>query len=543
MKKIFYSVFAFVSIALTSCIGDVENINPQQTSEADYDAIFNKVYATFVLTGQVGPSDDGDLIGLDEGRSQYTRMLWNLNELTSDEAHWYWYQNDAGYEDLVQNTYGADNAVSSGLFYRLFFNITLCNNYLTNVPDGSATDLTNRKNEVRFIRAFFYWSLIDLFGNGPFSDKFEVGTGGEYKTRAELFTYVESELKDLAEVLPAAGSQTYGRVDQVAAWMMLSRIYLNAEVYTGTARWAEAKEWAAKVINNGYYKLLTTGKNGYTPYQLLFMADNDTNGAQYEDIFPILHNGTDIKSYGGMHALILGNYSANMSTIVPSGTGNSWGKCATIKGRLADIFFGNAETDGKLTDLNAAYTLANNDQRALIINVCGEDKYTRYVETQGDQTQGYCCVKFRNVRSDGGSVSPEAADGYVDTDYPLLRIAEAYLNYAEADARINGGATTADGGQKINALRNRANATIYKTDGAGYTLEEIRDEWAKEFWFEGRRRIDLVRFGCFGGQSSYKWEWMGNAAGGNQFAAFRNIFGIPNSEITINTAIKQNEGY
>ena len=239
--------------------------------------------------------------------------------------------------------------------------------------------------------------------------------------------------------------------------------------------------------------------------------------------------------------MILGCYSAGMSHKVPSGTDDNWGKCATIRGKLADIFFGplaGAEPD--LEHLSQAVKLANDD-RALMINITdkgdanNEVAYQRYITTQGEQSQGYCCVKFRNVRSDGGATTTQ--NGYVDTNWPYLRVAEAYLNYAEASTRLNG--INVDAANKINALRARANAS----QQTSYTLDDIRNEWAKEFWFEGRRRMDLVRFGCYGGQNNYKWEWMGNTPNGNQFAATRNIFGIPSAELTNNPNIQQNPGY
>lgn len=268
---------------------------------------------------------------------------------------------------------------------------------------------------------------------------------------------------------------------------------------------------------------------------MLFLADNDVNGAQYEDIFPILHDGIRTQSYGGMHFLVLSTYcktsESDMADLIPSGTTNAWGKCMRVKGKLIDIFLGegvNAPETGKLSDI---ITVANDD-RALFYDGGG---YTRYIEDETDAKHGYACAKFRNVRSDGQATS--IVDQFVDTDLPLMRIAEAYLTYAEAETRLNG--ETADAAAKINDLRSRANAT-QKTS---YTLEDIRDEWAKEFWFEGRRRMDLVRFNNFGGQSVYTWRWMGNSAAGSQFPAYRNIFAIPLNDLTNNPNLVQNPGY
>ena len=139
------SLIAVAAIALTlnttSCVNDldVDPINPQQTMELDKSALFNKIYASFALTGQVGASGNGDIEDMDEGRSDFFRMVWNLIELTTDEGHWVW-TTDTGIEEMLHNTYGASAAFSNGLYYRLFFTITLCNFYLEQVPEDGTTE-------------------------------------------------------------------------------------------------------------------------------------------------------------------------------------------------------------------------------------------------------------------------------------------------------------------------------------------------------------------------------------------------------------------
>jgi len=525
----------------TSCVNDldVENINPQQTTTLNTDALLNKIYSSFVLTGQTGPNGNGDIKGADEGRSEFYRMVWNLNELTTDEAHWIWYKNDTGYEDLVENTYGADNAVASGLYYRIYFTITLCNYFLEQLPDDGTAETKARRAEVRFIRAYNYLTVMDLFGNAAFTESVTT-TPGQYYTRQQFYNYVENELLAIEPDLMTPDKLSYGRISNIADWLLLSRLYLNAEVYSGSAQWQKAKDYAEKVIGQNYFSLCTKGAVNpstgevYSPYQMLFLADNDENGAQTEMIVPIIHHGVNTTSYGGMHSLVLASYSEEMDTAVPSGTSHGWGKCNRVMGKLSDIFFGTTDVSGYNTI--AAVTAAANDDRALIY----PGSYKRNITNQDDADAGYACVKFRNVRSDGKPAS--TVNAFVDTDLPLMRVAEAYLNYAEADARINGGTTTADGAAKLNVLLKRANVPE-GLQSQSYNLSAIRDQWAKEFWFEGRRRTDLVRFNSYGGQSDYKWEWMGNVQNGQKFAAERNIFGIPYADITNNTNLKQNAGY
>ena len=529
------AVFSLAAGTLTTaCVGDLDvtPINPQQTMDADFDALFNKIYSSFVLTGQTGPDGNAD-IDFDEGQSEFYRMSWYINEFTTDEAHWVW-ATDAGVPDLLHNTYGATNDFSMGLYYRLYFTITLCNFYLDQATDDGTDETAKRRAEVRFIRAIAYYYLMDNYGNSAFIEHVSSELA-EYYTRQELFSYVESEILACEEAMAAPGQNTYGRVDKVAAWNLLARLYLNAEVYTGTAQWQKAMDYAEKVINNGYYKLNTTGATNpvtgekYSAYQMLFLADNNSNGAQYEAIFPVLHDGLMTQSHGGMHFLILSCYSATMSEAIPSGTDNSWGKCTRVRGKLIDTFFGEG-VDAPETNSIAEMTGAAGDDRALFYS----KDYTRYINDESDSYAGYSCVKFRNVRSDGQSPSALAK---VDTDLPLFRVAEAYLTYAEASIRKNGENSTATG--YINALRARANAKQEST----YSLDDVIKEWSKEFWFEGRRRMDLIRFGMYGGQSSYKWEFMGGVADGAQFPAFRNVYAIPDNDLTNNSNLKQNPGY
>ncbi len=508
------ALFSF-GMLTTACTGDldVSNINPQQTSELDPDDLLNKIYSSFVLTGQKGPDGNKDIADIDEGRSDLFRKSWEMNELTTGEASWQW--DDTGLPELINRTWGADSASSVGLYYRLFFSITLCNYYLDQVADDGSAEIMQKRAEVRFIRALLYYYVMDFYANAAFVEHVSV-TPGERYTRDQYFAYIEKELLAIEEDLADAGANGYGRADKVAAWLLLSRLYLNAGVYVGTPQWAKAKEYAEKVINNGYYHLNTKGTNEYSAYQMLFLADNDTNGAQYENIFPVLHDGVYTQSHGGMHFLVLASYAkrgdSDMDVIVPSGTDVSWGKCMAVTGQLVDAFFGKGVSAPEVTNDIKDITSAAGDDRALFYTT----SYTRNITDRSVEAQGYGCVKFRNVRSDGTLASAIAK---VDTDLPLLRIAEAYLNFAEAETRMNG--STAAAAEKINALRNRAHAVLSNT----YTLDQIQEEWTREFWFEGRSRIDMIRFGKF------------------DVPKYRFIYPIPNNDLTNNPNLIQNPGY
>lgn len=525
-----------LTLNLSSCISDldIDPINPQQTMEFDNDAVFNKIYASFSLTGQSGPNGNGDIEDVDEGRSGMFRTQWYLNEFTADEAHWVW-ATDAGLPELLHNAWGESSVFSAALYYRLYFTITLCNFYLS--QEGNAADQEMRNAEVRFIRAYNYALVMDLYGNAAFTETVSAELAERY-SRSQFFEYIEKELKECADLMAEPGQNSYGRADRVAAWNLLARIYLNAEVYTGTARWDDAMAYADKVINNGYYHLSKEGAvnpvtgERYSGYQLLFLADNDRNGAQYENLLVGLTDGEKTKSYEGMNFLIQGSYSNKVSTddYAPSGADNNWGKCIRLRKQLIDKFF--ATTPAEAATLQAMTTAANDD-RALFFNK-GMD--VSILDESTDENLGYSCVKFRNVNSDGSS---NAVIEFVNTDLPVMRIAEAYLTYAEASVRKNGATGNNDAKAKLDEIRMRAHASVKST----YTLDDICDEWSREFWLEGRRRTDLIRFGKFAGQSDYKWEWMGGVYEGNQFPSYMSIFPLPVNEISNNKNLTQNTGY
>ena len=522
-------------LTITSCTGDLDvtPINPQQTQVANDDALFNKLYATFSLTGQQGNAGKPDIpsnVMDNEGFTQYYRMQWYLNEFTSDEAAWTWSGND-NLQGLMYNKYTANEGFALGLYYRLYFDITLCNSYINDIGKDP-----QRLAEARFIRAYNYASVLDIFGAGPFCTKVS-SDNAVYYNRQQLFDYVESELLDIEDKMADPGRNTYGRADKVAVWLLLSRLYLNAEVYTGHERNGDAMIYANKVLNNGYYHLNFDGATNpitgekYSAYQMLFLADNNSNGAQYEAILPVLQDGITTRTDGGTQLLIQASYdnkNDNMETDVPSGTNRSWGKCLQIKGKLVDQFFKGAKAPE--TGSIATMTAAANDDRALFYS----KGYKQYITEVDQLDNGFASVKFRNVRSDGARTS---AIDYVDTDLALMRMAEAYLTYAEASVRKLGPNSDAD--SKLRVLRDRAHAAPLNNA----TLDDICAEWAREFWFEGRRRMDLIRFNKFAGQSDYKWEFMGGEVKGTSFPSFRKVFAIPQADLSNNPNLKQNNGY
>jgi hypothetical protein len=527
-----------MAVGLSACVGDldVKPIDPNVKQEFDQDAVFAKIYATLGLTGQRGPADDGDVDGIDEGTSSFYRMSWSLNEFPTDEVWWVW--PDAGIPDINSLSWSSSNNLVTGLYYRLYFDITLCNLFLEETDGQSDAKTTQQRTEVRFLRALNYYQLLDMYGSGvPFAQK--VGEIPMPITRAQLFDWLVLELTQMEPLLPADGTKlVYYRVDQVAAWLLLARIYLNAEVYTGTPDWSNAALWAGKAMASSY-ELAPV-------YKHLFMADNDKTGAPLnlasrEIVLPIAQDGIETQSWGGSLFLLA---SPQMNGMNYNGSSAQWA-CFRSKTNLVEQWFSLTAAASIKADENAMPAIAGDDRCLLVSEVKDADGNATYQASltggagTGDAAfiTGWGIAKFKNIYVSGAA--PRNSE-QPDMDIPYLRLAEAYLTYAEAVTR-GGTATNGTALDAVNALRNRAHATPWTA--ADLTLDNLLAEWSREFYAEGRRRSDLVRFNKFAGNVSYNWEGKGKAATGTNVDAKHNVYPIPYSDLTANANLSPTEGY
>lgn len=475
------------------------------------DPLLARLYDNLALTTTDGNADGGnnDLSGsIDAAQTSLVRAMWNLQELPTDESYCVWM--DSGIPALNTNTWSNSTQTQSmmGLYARLYHGIILANNYLANQNDG---DL-GKQAEARFLRALQYYYLMDHFGNVPLlTDTIDrqplpvweaTPRDIELPTRVEMFNYIESELQDCLNSLPAANS--YGRATTTAARLLLARLYLNSEVYTGTARWQEARSYAESVINGGTFQLAPIYRN-------LFMGDNDSNGAQQEIILPAIYDANTRTDYGGTTFLVASSFANGEGD---NGTTQVWAGNVSKPDFVNKFFTQTADIPYASPEQTAS---AANDDRALFYGINHS-----YELRNGDSfSDGFPYQKFTNVRSNGTS---PVSSKFADTDFPLMRLGEAYLIAAEADARLNGSATSMQGTQYINMLRNRANAAASTT---GYSLSDICDEWSREMGYEAVRRTTLIRFGRFGGQADYSWAWKGGSYDGSAFDAAKNTYPIP----------------
>ncbi len=531
MKNIIFKIATvglMLGTALISCTKDLD-LKPTNdvTSEVVYSTPLGfkqslaKIYGSNALTGNAGQAGAPDVFypGSDEGQNaDFFRTFWNAQELSTDEAITSW--GDPGLPDFHNLNTSPANLFLHGVYYKSLYQVTLVNEFLRQATDeklsskgisGADADAIRKyRPEVRFLRAFQYWVLIDLFGNPPFVTEESVigGPNPPQKTRKEVFGYIESELKDIETTLAAPRTNEYGRADQAAAWALLARLYLNAEEYIDTAKYTEAALYAKKVIDAGYSLL--------PDYRHLLLADNHLNNPEF--IWTINYDGAKTQGFGGTTFLIKGGIGGDMVSSA-SGINEGWSGHRSTKALV-----------NKFADPSGA-----TDRRAQFFT--GGQQLE--IDTVSSFRDGYAVTKYRNVTKSG---APSPNTQFSDVDVPVFRLAEMYLIYAEAFKR--GG--TADANlalSYLNKLRERAYGnTSGNIVASDITLDYIIDERARELYWEGHRRTDLVRFKRFT-EGTYLWPWKGGVASGTGVSNTRKLYPIPSADMNANRNLVQNPGY
>lgn len=530
-KYIYKTVIALacMSMLFTSCLDELNQVpeDDRQTSEALYNSdpwaayqgTIAKAYASFILTGQSGPAGNSDITADDEGFTSYIRQYFQIQELPTDEAVNAW--SDPGTDDLNTAKWSVSNASVQMMYDRIFFAVSICNEFLREATDSKidSRDLTDTqkaevrtyRTEARFLRALAYSHAIDIYGNVPFvTEDDPVGFFlPNQSTRTELFDFVVSELLAIEDSAREPRS-VYARADKAAVWMLLSKLYLNAEVYTGTAKYTECLTYCNKVLSAGY--------SLEDDYSHNFLADNHTSS---EIIFPLVQDGITSQTWGGTTYIIRAAIGGSMDA-AEFGVSGGWGgnrSTSTLTSKFPNV-------DG------------STDKRA-IFHTDGQEET---IADMSQFTQGFGVAKFKNVTSAGDPGSDSSLE-MVDTDYPLFRLADIYLMYAESVLRGGNGGSAGQALSYMNNLRERAYGNTDGNINAGdLTLDFILDERARELYWESHRRQDLIRFNKFTG-NDYTWSWKGGSMNGQEIPAYKALLPIPASDMNANPNLVQNTGY
>ena len=535
MKKIKYIALALATAmiigAASSCVKDLDvtPIDPNTTlpedvldNQSTFTQLLAKCYQGLACSSSSGPDGSADIEGVDGGYGQYIRALFHVEELATDEAVCCW--NDGNLYDIHNINWTSSNEFVAAIYSRIFYQISLCNEFIRRSNESTISDYTLKGAyiaEARALRLLSYYHAIDLFGNVPFATESQsVGsTGAKQISRADLFDWMVSECEALinGSDLAEAGKNEYGRCDKGMVQMILAKLYLNAEIWKGTAMYDKAAEVCEQII--GEYKLHTEkAENGvYSAWRELFCADNHrlTANTTYngdEIIFAVEQDGIEIQSYGATNYIIFGSVGGDIDA-ASMGISKGWSGLS----------------------LTGAFTskFDENDARATFHKSNTFAQYVDEIRRESDGwSNGWKSLKFINVNHDGSAAQ---ASGFVDTDFPVFRVADAYLMYAECAAR--GAADKTKGQKYLNDFRKRAGV-----GDLALTLDNIIDERGRELYHECFRRQDLIRFGLFT-TDKYLWEFKGGVQSGQAVDDHFNLYPIISSELNANGNLTQNPGY
>lgn len=530
-RKILTLIVVFATLMVTSCVKDldVKPIDPNKilaSNLADRPGAMKqalaKIYAGYITRGQ--NADDNDINSSDANFTCFIRAWWNVQELSTDEVICAW--GDPGIADLNTQTWTPNNPFLTGVYSRIIWLAVLSNDYIRLTDGNTDPDIVKYNAEARFLRALAYSYAVDLFGKPAFvTEADNVGSFFPKQTdRKSLFYYVVNELKAIDGKLGDPKFERY-RADKATAWMLLAKMYLNAEVYTGTAKWDSCKIYCDKVIGSGKYSLATN-------YRQNFSSDND---ASPEMIFSLAEDGVNIQGPTGVSFIIHSSSNGDYIDAATLGLPGNWGGNRTKK-QFVNVLIDTLAVYGNVSVMSANDPMFTQvkDKRIFIRTLAGWE-----INNIPTYAQGIGVFKFTNNRSDGAPIVNYNSD-FSSTDFPIFRLSEAYLMRAEALLR-SGDAINAV--KDVNLIRERAfGDNTHDITAAQLTNQYMLDELGREFYYEGHRRTDLIRFGQFT-DGSYVWAWKGNVMAGAKTDKHLNLFPIPGDEVSANNNIKQNPGY
>ena len=535
---------AVIAAFLTSCVNDLDTLPLNKTepiaeyvygnSEDAYLSGLGRLYFQFVT------NDLTDLQQMDGGASETIRAFWSVQETTADAAKCSW-ENDAWVRALNTNTWTeVQNDAVYAVYVRTLQGIAYVNEYLRQTaPDmlgarGVSEELAAKidvfRAEARFIRAYLYWMALDCFGSVPFTTE-DSPVGGAYfpkqASRSSIFDYCVSELVYLIsdESPMMAPRSNYPRADKGSAAGLLARMYLNSNVYAGVQRWAEAKSVCEMIFSMGYT---------LCPDQThLFRGDNGQNPlARGEMLWAIDYDANSIESYGGTTYILSASMASTDITDKsrPNGQTNGWAGLR-VPYEYVSKYFGVSGQD---------YQTGTYD----VVDKRGEVFYIKGRSESMDGAlysfmNGWSCLKFNNIphdQTDSSYINVSATLNYSNVDFPMIRLAEIYLIYAEACMNLGQGALALS---RLDELSARAGVPGPSEVTAGFLVAER----ARELMWEAHRRTDLIRFGLYDSQD-FLWPYKGgDSFSGQGFHPYKCLFPIPPTELAVNKDLVQNPGY
>ena len=543
MKRTIYILLTATAL-VAACVNDLDTLPLNKTepvseyvygtNETAYKEGLGRLYFQFVT------NDLTDLQQMDGGASEVIRAFWSVQETSTDEAKCSW-ENDAWVRALNTNTWSeVQNDAVYAVYVRTLQGIALVNEYLRQTtPEklqsrGVSAELARKidgfRDEARFIRAYLYWMAMDCFGSVPFTTE-KSPFGGAYfpqqASRTDIFDWCVGELRYLmsedSDLLPARSN--YPRADKGSAAGLLARMYLNSEVYTGVERWEEAKEVCESIFAMGYALC--------PDYAALFRGDNGENmQARGEMLWAVDYSDSKTQSYGGTSYILSATLASTDITEAsrPNGQRNGWAGLR-VPYEFVSTYFNVSGQDYQ----TGAYEVA--DKRGEVFYIKGRSE-----SMDGalyNFMNGWSCLKFNNIpfgQTNESFLPQSALKTFSDVDFPMIRLGEIYLIYAEACMNTGAEALALP---KLRELSSRAGVEPPQQ----ITRDFLVAERARELMWEAHRRTDLIRYGLYH-TDAYLWPYKGgDSFKGQAFPEYKCLFSIPPTELATNDRLVQNPGY
>ncbi|MDJ1479535.1 RagB/SusD family nutrient uptake outer membrane protein [Cytophagaceae bacterium YF14B1] len=536
-------LLSFLLMAANACTNLDENIYDRLVTENFYN---NK---NEVLSAVLRPYTHANAWAT-PGQSGW----WRLSELSADQLAWPVkgrHGQDGGvWIRLHGHTWTPDDSFVWNAWRLTWWGLGLCTDPIENLEkrDISQMGITQEEKdayiaELKLLRAFHYLKLMDLYGNIPIVTKVGEPLSPPTEARIDVFNFIEKEIKDNIDKAPVLSSSMIGRMSQAGGYAMLVELYLNAEVWTGTARWDDCIAAADKLISGA-----AGGQNGATALDPnLTDTFIPTNNLSKEILFSIAYEfqtATFQPQWPGdffhfnQRFIYGGARNGNDGVVVIPGVYTTFKDADKRKKEWILEGPQMRYDDPTQPVLGGAGNEYENQPLVFVDNIrqnkklqAGQDPNTLTSDmNSGEENSG---VRFNKYKL-GPSTDPK----YNSTDWAIYRLSWIYFAKAEAMMRKNNGAANADAVELINSVKKRAFADAdWATEAyttATLTLDELLAERGREFIFEGYRRQDLIRFNKF---TTGTW-WDHQAS-----AATKALFPIPQQQISLNENLVQNPGY
>lgn len=531
-KYLAAAAFGLVLSLLSGCVKDLDQYPHTDTTSKDvytsvenYESVLSGIYTSMIVNLSSISSDDR--------YQNYTRCLTMFQECSTDTLDDVWLSGET-MTDVSFQQWNAGDPWVSAMFYHIYNIVALANEFIRNASehaisgfsDADKAKIRSWRDEARGLRALAYYHELDFFNVASFVTEND-GVGSyipETYSREQLFGYIESELKELGESLP---SRNYGHFTKSTANALLARLYLNAEVYTGQAKWDECIAACNKVLDDGYTTLAPS-------YASLFNADNSKRTE--EIIFALACDAEHTVAWGAGTYLACATRFDNYDDILEEFGVSAYWNCLRVRPQIVDLF-----SDG---DARAMFGSRNRklyaDAPDDFYEEPGDTKYKyqdreKVISKHDDVTTGWQMNKWTNL-TDAGEVASDTRVNGAKTDYPMFRLADVYLMIAEAALRGGSGARES-ALRYVNLVRERAfGGATGDISASDLTVDFILDERGRELYSEGVRRTDLIRFGKYA--SGYNWNWKGGVIDGKDVDKKYCVLPIPEAELSANPGFK-----